>query len=81
MLRAVFLGCALILPALFAAGQLDSEAESLVVENVQIPWGQPNNYRPICHDIARNIMPTSQAFSQGAVFAVLSVRSITHRLH
>jgi hypothetical protein len=80
MLRAAVLGCVFVLPALFAAGQLDLGAENLVTENAQIPLGHPHNYRHVCHSIARNILPTSQVFSPGAVFALLSVRSIAHRL-
>ena len=80
MLRAAVLGCALFLPALFAAGKLDLGAENLVAEDAQIPLGHRHNYRYVCHSIARNILPASQVFYPGAVFASLSVRSIAHRL-
>ncbi len=73
MLRAAFLGCALILTALFASaipGRLDFGTENIAAENAQIPLGQ--DYRLICHGISRSISPASQVFSPGAVFALLS---------
>ena len=87
MLRGAFLGCALILPALFAsaiasAGQPDFGAENfrVVAENAQTPFGHSDDYQSVCHGIARNISPASQVFFPGAVLALLSVGSITHRL-
>jgi hypothetical protein len=75
MLRVAFLSYTLILPALFApavAGQLDFGAENLnlVAENAQLPLGQ--DYRLVCHSIARSISPASQVFPPGAVFTLLS---------
>lgn len=74
MLRATFLGCALIVPAFFASaalGQLDFGAENVVAENAQIPLGH-HDYRLACHSISRSISPASQVFSPGAVFSLLS---------
>ncbi len=75
MLRAAFLGCALVLPVLFASaipGQLDFGAENvrIVAENAQIPLG--DDYQLVCHGISRSISPASQVFYPGAVFALLS---------
>ncbi len=74
MLRAAFLGCALILPALFASaipGRLDVGTENVVAENAQIPLG--HDYRLICHGVlSRSISPAAQVFSPGAVFALHS---------
>jgi len=64
MLRAAFLGCALILPALFASAnteELDFGAERLVADTVQIPFGQ-HDYRLVCDGISRGISPASQVF-------------------
>jgi hypothetical protein len=75
MLRAAFLGCTLILPALFASatvGELDFEFENLVANNVQIPLNISDNYRSICNGISRSISPESQVFYPGAVLTFLS---------
>ena len=72
MLRASFLGYALIFPTLFAsaiAGQLDFGAENLVAENAQLPLGY-SDYRLVCHSIARSISPASQVFAPGAMFSL-----------
>ena len=71
MLRVAFLGCALILPALFAsaiAGQL----ENTVANDAQIPLGHHDDYQLVCHGISRNISPASQVFYPGDAFAFLS---------
>ena len=73
MLKAAFLSCALILPALFASvvvGQLDFGAKNLVADNAQLPLSK--DYRQVCYSIARSISPASQVFPPGAVFALLS---------
>jgi hypothetical protein len=77
MLRAAFLGCTFILPALFAsatlaAGELDFEFETLVANNVQIPLNISDDYQYVCHSISRSISPASQVFYPGAVLAFLS---------
>lgn len=72
MLRVNFLGCVLILPALFAsafAGELDFGAENLVANTVQIPLNHSDNYQPVCYGISRSLSPASQVFYPGAVFA------------
>ncbi|KAF8259738.1 hypothetical protein EI94DRAFT_1812806 [Lactarius quietus] len=64
MLRAAFLGCALILPALFASAfteELDFGAESLVANIAQIPFGH-HDYRLVCDGISRGISPASLVF-------------------
>ena len=74
MLRATFLGGALILPALFSsatAEQLHFGFENLVPNNVQIPLNL-SNYQLACDSISRNISPASQVFYPGAVLAFLS---------
>ena len=71
MLRAAFLGCALILLALFTSavsGQLDFGPENTVADNPQIPLGH-HDYRLVCHGISRSISSASQVFFPGAVFA------------
>jgi hypothetical protein len=70
MLRAAFLSCALILPALFAsatAGQLEFGFENLVANNMQIPLNHSYDYQSVCHGISRSISPASQVFFPGAV--------------
>ncbi|KAH8980666.1 FAD-binding domain-containing protein [Lactarius akahatsu] len=57
MLRAAFLGCALILPALFAPAL----PGRFVAGNVQISLG--HDCRHICHGVSRSISPTTQVFS------------------
>ena len=74
MLMAAFLGCALILPALFASatsGQLDIGPENSVAGNLQVPLGH-HDYRLVCHGISRSISPASQVFYPGTFFAFLS---------
>jgi len=66
MLRAAFLGCALLLPTLFAAEQLDLGAENLIASNEQIPLGHSDDYRLVCHGLSRNISPASQVFPPGS---------------
>ncbi|KAF8259882.1 hypothetical protein EI94DRAFT_1812556 [Lactarius quietus] len=64
MLRPAFLGCALILPALFASAfteELDFGAESLVANIAQIPFGH-HDYRLVCDGISRGISPASLVF-------------------
>ena len=76
MLRAVFLSCALILPALFAsaiAGQLDCGAENALADNAQIPLDHPrdhDDHRLVCHSLSQSLSPASQVFHPGAVFAL-----------
>ena len=72
MLRAAFfLGCALILPALFASGQLDSGFENLVTNTVQIPLNHSDNYHFVCQSISLSISPASQVFFPGAAVSPL----------
>ena len=72
MLRVTFfLGCALVLPALFASGQLDFEFENLVANSAQIPLEHSNNYQIVCQSISRSISPASQVFFPGAVSSFL----------
>ena len=71
MLRAAFLGCALIIPTLFAsaiAGQL----ENTFADNAQIPLDHHDDYRLVCNGISRSISPASQVFYPGTVFSFLS---------
>ena len=75
MLRATFMGCALMLLVLLAsatAEQLDFGFENLVANNVQIPLNFSDNYQLACDGISRSISPASQVFYPGAVFAFLS---------
>jgi hypothetical protein len=80
MLRAAFLGCAFILPALFASaipGRFKYQAKNLDAENAQISFGhcdnyQLDNYQFVCQAALRSISPTLQVFSPGAVFCLLS---------
>ena len=66
MLRvAFFLGCALVLPSLFASGQLDFEFENLVADTVQIPLNHSDNYQIVCQSISLSISPASQVFFPG----------------
>ena len=74
MFRAAFLGCALILPALFASvmsGQLDFGPVNTIADNPQIPLGH-HDYQLVCQGISRSISPASQVFYPGAAFAFLS---------
>ncbi|KAH9038637.1 FAD-binding domain-containing protein [Lactarius deliciosus] len=57
MLRAAFLGCALILPVLFASAL----PGRLVAGNAQISLG--HDCRHICHGVSRSISPATQVFS------------------
>ena len=80
MLRAAFLGCALILPSLFApfvSGQRDLGTENVVAENAQIPLGHIDDFRLPCISISRGISPASQVFPSGAVLAFLSELLLT----
>lgn len=61
MLRAAFLGCAVILPALAISEQLGFGAGNVVAEDAQIPLS--HDYRLICYEISRTISPASQVFS------------------
>ena len=78
MLRAVFLSCALILPALFAsaiAGHLDFGAENIIADNAQIPLDNPrdhHDHRLVCQSLSRNLSPASQVFHPGTVFVLFS---------
>jgi hypothetical protein len=79
MLRVTFLGCVLILPALFAsafAEELDFGAENLFANIAQIPLNHSDNYQPVCHGISRSISPASQVFLPGAVLAFLPEKSL-----
>ena len=74
MLRATFMGCALMLPALLAsvtAEKLYFGFENLVTNNVQIPLNLSDNYQLVCDGISRSISPASQVFYPGAVLAFL----------
>src|ERR1700761_8956009 len=86
MLRAVFLSCALVIPAFFTsaiAGQLDFRAENAVADNTQIPLDRPkdphNNLR-VCQFLSQHLLPEPQVFYQGAVFA-LFFKTISHHLY
>ena len=79
MLKAAFLSCALILPALFApaiAWQPDYGPMNIIIDNVQIPLGQ-HDYRLACDDISRSmsrsISPASEVFYPGTVVSFLSL--------
>ena len=68
MLKAAFLGRALILPALFApaiAWQPDFGPMNIIIDNAQIPLGQ-HDYRLVCNGISRSISPASEVFFPGA---------------
>ena len=71
MLRAAFLGCALLLPALFASS-IAEQLENTIADNAQIPLAHHDDYRPVCHGISRSVSPASQVFFPGAVFVSLS---------
>ena len=78
MLRATFMGCALMLLVLLAsatAEQLDFGFENLVANNVQIPLNFSDNYQLACDGISRSISPASQVFYPGAVLAFRSTSS------
>ena len=71
MLRAAFLGCSLVLPALFAsyiAGRLNFGAENTITDNAQVQLGH-HDYRLVCYGISRSISSASQVFYPGAVFS------------
>lgn len=87
MLRATFLSCALIFPALFASalpGRVDYRAKNfpVVAENAQISLGhcdnyQLDNYQFVCHDVSRSLSPALQVFSPGIVFTFISEPLLT----
>jgi hypothetical protein len=69
MVKAAFLGCALILPTLFApaiAWQPDLGPMNIIIDNTQIPLGQ-HDYRLVCHGLSRSILPASEVFFPGSV--------------
>jgi hypothetical protein len=74
MLRVAFLGCALVLPPLFASALTwpwESRAENVIAENAQIHLGrQYDDHRLVCNSVSRNISPASQVFYPGAVVAL-----------
>ena len=72
MLRAVFLGYALLLPAL-SASAITGQLENSVANNAQIPLGHHDDYRLVCHGISHSISPASQVFYPRAVFAFLQL--------
>ena len=73
MLRAAFLGCALILLALALDTAAHPGLENLAANNVQITLNDSDrNYQTVCYDISRRISPASQVFFPGAVPSSLS---------
>lgn len=65
MLRAVFLGCALILPAFLTTtvqGQVDF---SYVDPTEHVQTALARDYRPVCEAIASSLSPASHVFYPG----------------
>jgi hypothetical protein len=75
MLKAAFLGCALILHALFApaiAWQPDFGPMNIIIDNTQIPLGQ-HDYQLVCHGLSRSISPSSEVFFPGALVSFSNI--------
>lgn len=82
MPRAAFLGCALILLALFILATVAQPGfENLVANNVQVTLNDSDSdYQTVCHGISRRISPASQVFYPGAVLAFFHVGTIAQLL-
>jgi hypothetical protein len=65
MLRAVFLGCALILPALFTTTVQGLVDFSCVNPTEHAQTALARDYRPVCEALAASLSPASHVFYPG----------------